>query len=591
MEITEERFNTEFVDRKIETQPYLDSTTRGALTAWFEANDSIEPVFVDREEWEKRKEEGTILGEELDEDDDKRRLYLAEDLNIFEMIDVVSAVDKDTFKDNPELATQGVEKIQKLAETFKKAGVYIDQSISYVDKGRDIAEELSKKFFNYGLSLESKTKVEGEAIPPTVLSESEKRELDKWLIGKELYHKIMDRLGPSPSQEDIDRQRRKYFRGYFQALSARKSIALAERIQKATERGIESKLDEPDIEMYKVAFRRGEERLKEKMKIPLTTKNLLKEIGDFVDRDLTKKYQKLYKYLEIPRLREDLAEVRSRGNIEEISEKEFEIAKWVREEINKYQYDDDAHNPSEIIKDDYLNCLGSTLLGTSLLDEVGIKYLFVSPPGHAMTFLVTSDRKLYWQDFTPGYDPRDGMEVVGSMFKANPDILKLAENFDSFNIVSKFDSTYFNVSSSTDAKISALMNNLGGTLNELERYKEAIEVYRKGIELNPNDSVPYNGLGNAFYRLRRYKEAIEVYRKGIELNPDDSDLYNNLGNAFCKLRRYEEAIEVYRKGIELNPNNPLLLFNLSDALDQVGRYDQANEMVGKAINIIKLKNN
>ena len=74
------------------------------------------------------------------------------------MIDIVSVVDKDTFSNNPELSTQGVEKIEKLAETFKKAGVYINENIKDIDinKGKEIAEKLSKKFFNYGLSLESK---------------------------------------------------------------------------------------------------------------------------------------------------------------------------------------------------------------------------------------------------------------------------------------------------------------------------------------------------------------------------------------------------------------------------------------------------
>jgi len=107
----ETTFNTEFIDSNIENQPYLDPFARGALEIWFEKNDSIKPVFEDRLEWEKREE---ILEMSDDENtNNKCTLYLPKDLNLFEMIDVVKAIDKETFKDNPELSTQGVEKTLK----------------------------------------------------------------------------------------------------------------------------------------------------------------------------------------------------------------------------------------------------------------------------------------------------------------------------------------------------------------------------------------------------------------------------------------------------------------------------------------------
>ena len=104
MEATKTEFDTESFDSIIEDQPFLDSHTQEALIEWFGANDSIEPVFEDREEWEDREE---ILEKKEEGGTDKRKLYIPKDLNLFEMIDVVRVVDADTFKDNPELSTQG----------------------------------------------------------------------------------------------------------------------------------------------------------------------------------------------------------------------------------------------------------------------------------------------------------------------------------------------------------------------------------------------------------------------------------------------------------------------------------------------------
>lgn len=589
MSNTETTFNTEFVDNTIENQPYLNPFTQEALTVWFEANDSIQPVFEDREEWEKRE---AILESEADVDTGKKVLYLPEDLNLFEMIDVVSVVDRDTYRDNPELSTQGVKKIEVLADTFKKAGVYIEENLGSVKDGRDIAEELSKKFFNYGLSLQSRTRQKDEPITPTVLSESDKRELDRWLIGKERYYKVMSRLGPNPSQEDIDSERSRHFEGYFKALSKtgskgegdkpwERSLGPVAKIHEKAEEGIKGVFSQPETELYSAAFRRGMEKLGEDMGVPVT---FAEEVHNYImgkELDFSENREKLYNKLEIPRLKEELEQVRSTGNIEEISKKEFEIARKIREEINKYQYESGASNPSEVIKNNYLNCLGSTLLGTSLLDEVGIKYWYVFPPEHAMTFLLTSNGKLYWQDFTPGNDYRNGREVTGDMFEGNPDILALAENSSSFNIVYKSDLEDFNISSSPDAVMASLLGNMSSDLLDSGNPEEARMLCEKGLELNPKDALLSCNLGLAFSKMGMYTRAIEMYKRAVELSPRYYLYYYNLGVVLGDLYRNDEARRVYEKGLELNPNDSKLRENyqhLADFYIRTGRGKIGGEM-------------
>ena len=54
-------------------------------------------------------------------------------------------------------------------------------------------------------------------------------------------------------------------------------------------------------------------------------------------------------------------------------------------------------------------------------------------------------------------------------------------------------------------------------------------------------------------KLKKYKEAIEEYNKGIEINPFDADFYNNKGNTLVELKQYKEAIAEYDKAIKTNP--------------------------------------
>jgi len=614
MNNTETTFRVESVSDTIKNQPYLEPAAREALIIWFDANDSIEPVFIDREEWEEKREQGTILEEKSDKDTGNQKLYIAQDINLFEMIDVVEAVDKDTFKDNPELATQGVEKIKKLADTFKKAGVYIHESVRYVQEGKDIAEELSNRFFNYGLSLENKTQKTNEPIPPTELTEEERRELDKWLIGKERYYRIMSRLGPNPSQEDIDRERQKHFKGYFKALSSKgskgdgnqpweRSVGPAAKIQEKAEENIRRRVHEPDLVLYGTASTRSNEMIKNKMKAPITTDE---ETGEVQDQKPIAEHQTLYEKLEIPRLKEELETVRRTGNIEEISKKEFEITKKIREEINTFEYKDLANNPSEIIKDNYLNCLGSTLLGTSLLDEVGIKYLIVDCPGHMMTFLATSDRKLYWQDFTPTKDREPNLindtEVTANMFEGNLDILTLAENSDSFNVVFKPNQETYNISSATDAKKYLLLNNLSGLIAIENQHKAALEILRRETEFNPNNVTLQGMLGSILLSFGLAEEekgneqeaekalmkAEEAYIKAIEINSNSHITYMNLARLLYYQERLFEAGKVYEKATEIG-FDPILYKNYKEFADDLikrSRWEEAGiayNNLGKAL--------
>ena len=76
-------------------------------------------------------------------------------------------------------------------------------------------------------------------------------------------------------------------------------------------------------------------------------------------------------------------------------------------------------------------------------------------------------------------------------------------------------------------------------------------AYKKG-----KDCITAEDWFNSGYRLsgeNKKPDAIEAYRKAIELEPDYEDTYYNLGNALSDMGKNTEAIEAYRKAIELKP--------------------------------------
>ncbi|MCA9734600.1 serine hydrolase [candidate division KSB1 bacterium] len=78
------------------------------------------------------------------------------------------------------------------------------------------------------------------------------------------------------------------------------------------------------------------------------------------------------------------------------------------------------------------------------------------------------------------------------------------------------------------------LNRLGYQLLEIERVKEAIQIFKLNIEEYPEDSNPYDSLGEA-YMINGDKElAIKNYAKSLELNPKNT-------NAIVQLKRISET--------------------------------------------------
>ena len=117
------------------------------------------------------------------------------------------------------------------------------------------------------------------------------------------------------------------------------------------------------------------------------------------------------------------------------------------------------------------------------------------------------------------------------------------------------------------------------------KYEEAIKNYNKSIDLDPNNSYAYNNRGLTKNNLEQYFDAVKDYDKAIELEPNNSVIYYNRGLAKTHLWQYEEAIEDYNKAIELDHNNSTAYYNRGLVKSYLGQYKEAIEDYNKTIEL------
>jgi tetratricopeptide (TPR) repeat protein len=101
-----------------------------------------------------------------------------------------------------------------------------------------------------------------------------------------------------------------------------------------------------------------------------------------------------------------------------------------------------------------------------------------------------------------------------------------------------------------------LWNELGNLYFMSGAYEPAIYAYIRSINLDPDFGRPYSNLALAYVEKGRYIEAIELFRKSIDLLVDTREkviTMNRLGNAYRQLKDYNNAVAIYQKADELDP--------------------------------------
>ncbi|MFH0925361.1 MAG: tetratricopeptide repeat protein [bacterium] len=108
---------------------------------------------------------------------------------------------------------------------------------------------------------------------------------------------------------------------------------------------------------------------------------------------------------------------------------------------------------------------------------------------------------------------------------------------------------------------------------ERQQFDEAINIYRKALQVNPFYSGVYLHLGLALAEEKKYDEAVESISKAIDLWPGNPVYYIFLGRIHIDQKRYDKALKILEKSIEMDKTN--LLAHDYQALAYLGQNEIA----------------
>ena len=131
----------------------------------------------------------------------------------------------------------------------------------------------------------------------------------------------------------------------------------------------------------------------------------------------------------------------------------------------------------------------------------------------------------------------------------------------------------------------SLHYNLAKALQESGADKESLPHHKKAVELNPTNPEAWLNYGKSLSNLGLNIDALDVYKNSLQINPNYTEAFLNIGATLKDLDRYEEALNYADKALSINPTHSEALSNRGAILNELKRYDEALASYDKAINL------
>ena len=131
--------------------------------------------------------------------------------------------------------------------------------------------------------------------------------------------------------------------------------------------------------------------------------------------------------------------------------------------------------------------------------------------------------------------------------------------------------------------VSAFHYNLGNTLEQLGKRREAVESYRRALSLDPLNLPALQRIDGAMGDQSDPAEVIALYEAFLKHSPDSAEAHYDLGRLQQRIGNLSNAVRYYRKAITLQPTCFEFHFNLAAMLFQSGQFADAAASYRQAI--------
>jgi tetratricopeptide (TPR) repeat protein len=124
-----------------------------------------------------------------------------------------------------------------------------------------------------------------------------------------------------------------------------------------------------------------------------------------------------------------------------------------------------------------------------------------------------------------------------------------------------------------------LYSALGTTYEQRKDYKNAIEAYKKAIQLDRDNLDAIRGLAENLLNDGQMDAALDQYKVIADANPEDAQTYLRIAEIYRKQEKYDLALESLKKAETMAPDSMEVPYNVALVYQAQGRGDEAAKIL------------
>jgi tetratricopeptide (TPR) repeat protein len=163
------------------------------------------------------------------------------------------------------------------------------------------------------------------------------------------------------------------------------------------------------------------------------------------------------------------------------------------------------------------------------------------------------------------------LEIDGKYYEANMAMALILQKQNSINAASK----YYEVAYEMNQSDIGLLINYGTYLMDIESYDNAIEKFKKVINIDPGNLKAHFNMGILYGILQKNSLAQKEFKKVLKLDSRNHEAYKYLGVLNAYVSNYKNAFKYYKKSMAINPSDPENYFNIAVLYEQKGNIKSA----------------
>ncbi len=131
--------------------------------------------------------------------------------------------------------------------------------------------------------------------------------------------------------------------------------------------------------------------------------------------------------------------------------------------------------------------------------------------------------------------------------------------------------------------LQVFQNLMGAACAGLREHDDAVQHYKKSIQINPLDPFPFAGIATSLCKNLQFEEAEKYYKLALIVDENFLDAVSGMGTVAFQRSDYIAAEGFFKKALEIKPNQHIALTNLANTYSVQGRYAEAMPLWDKAL--------